>query len=208
MRKEQPCLQHIRKLGWINLYASSVLRAKIEHTSCCLVSSDLRGECSVTCLLSAPLMHGWHSPLSLSAVMKPGAVEWLWILCNILDWVSCLQIPKIYSAYIVLKEYCQLTCWIIGHPGSNGFQKWFWCLSMVSSDFYLPRSEKGFQNAHRISLVLTVLPCLDLSSFCDPWTDCQGQNCLKLWCSASHWTLLPNQYILNITGRSCSRYSS
>jgi hypothetical protein len=109
MRKEQPCLQHIRKLGWINLYASSVLRAKIEHTSCCLVSSDLRGECSVTCLLSAPLMHGWHSPLSLSAVMKPGAVEWLWILCNILDWVSCLQIPKIYSAYIVPKEHEQLT---------------------------------------------------------------------------------------------------
>jgi hypothetical protein len=34
--------------------------------------------------------------------------------------------------------------------------------------YQVPRSEKGFQNAHRLSLALTVVLCLALSSFCDP----------------------------------------
>jgi hypothetical protein len=108
---------------------------------------------------SAPSQHHW---------CRVGTHHFLFQVWWSLDRVSCLQIPKIHSAYIVLKEYCQLTCWIIGHPGSDAFQKLFWCHSMVSQDFSLPRSEKGFQNAHRIILVLTVLPCLDLRSFCDP----------------------------------------
>jgi hypothetical protein len=31
MRRELPCLQHIRKLGWINHDTSSVLRGKLEN---------------------------------------------------------------------------------------------------------------------------------------------------------------------------------
>jgi hypothetical protein len=69
----------------------------------------MRGEFRVKCPLSAPQMQGWYSPLSPSAVIKPGAEEWLRTLCRVLDWVSCLQISKIYSACIVLKEPGQLT---------------------------------------------------------------------------------------------------
>jgi hypothetical protein len=42
MRRELPCLQHIRKLGWINHDISSVLRGKIEKLKYKNTSSPLR----------------------------------------------------------------------------------------------------------------------------------------------------------------------
>jgi hypothetical protein len=40
-----------------------------------LLAVTMRGEFRVKCPLSTPESQG-YSPLSLSAVMKPGAVEW------------------------------------------------------------------------------------------------------------------------------------
>jgi hypothetical protein len=80
---------------------------------------------------SAPSQHHW---------CRVGTHHFLFQVWWSLDRVSCLQIPKIHSAYIVLKEYCQLTCWIVGHPGSDAFQKLFWCHSMV----YIAKSHRTF----------------------------------------------------------------
>jgi hypothetical protein len=94
------------------------------------------------------------------------------------------------------QEHLHLTCWNVGQTVSDELQKWFWCLSMVSWDFSLPRSEKGFQNAHRLILVITVLPCLALSSFgvpgileltvrCRAVWNCGVQHTIELCCTVS-----------------------
>jgi hypothetical protein len=51
MKRELPCLQHIRKLLWINHDTSSVLRRKLEKLKCEKPSNPLRSVVTVKIIM-------------------------------------------------------------------------------------------------------------------------------------------------------------